>query len=142
VNHVSLLRRIFQLTPDHIAMFSIFFYTHTWNNFHSYSSFKTKYIMKRFDNSNVSNHSCDNGHDVTAAAPLSWGISVWTYDVTVYIRSRTVQTQTIGPTKLNFCWVIDTSVTGGKIRVSDSEDFRSSKGSRMLTAFRTFLNNL
>jgi hypothetical protein len=93
------------------------FYTHTWNNFHSYLSFKTKYIMKRFDNSHVSNHSCDNGHDATAAAPLSWGISIWTYDVTVYIRSRTMQTQTTGPTKLNFCWVIDTSVNAGKIRV-------------------------
>jgi len=37
--------------------------------------------MKCFDNSHVTNHSCDNGHDVTAAAPSSWGTSVWTYDV-------------------------------------------------------------
>jgi len=73
------------------------------------------YITKCFDNSHVSNHSCDKSHDVTAAEPLSWGISVWTYDVNVYIRSRTAQTQTIGPTKLIFCWIIDASVTAGQI---------------------------
>jgi len=58
--------------------------------------------MKCFDNSHVSNHSCDNGHDVTAAAPVSWGICVWMYDVNVYNRSRIVQMQTTWPTKLTF----------------------------------------